>query len=92
MLRVTRKTRHDITESERLTLSCESVSMITSGRLTRSLAKSAILLVLTRKAGRFKAIVQLLKLDLDRQVYRSMRGKHEATISAGWIEVRHATY
>ena len=57
-----------------------------------SLAKSAVSLVLSRKAGQFKAIIHFLKLDLDGQVYRSMRGRHERTIECGWDEVKNAKY
>lgn len=57
-----------------------------------SLAKSAVLLALSRKAGRFKDLVHLLKRDLEGSRYRAMRGRHEALILRGWNEVKHAKY
>lgn len=50
------------------------------------------MLVLGRKAGRFKPIIQPLKVDLDAHKHRLARGRHEATITNNWNEIKHATY
>lgn len=48
--------------------------------------------MLSRKAGRFKDVLHLLKKDLEGKKFRAMRGRHEALILRGWDEVKYAKY
>ncbi len=57
-----------------------------------SLAKSAVVKILTKKAGRFKDVLHSLKDDLGRQEYRVMRQRHRMTEIKGWEQVKMAKY
>ena len=57
-----------------------------------SLAKSAVVRMLMRKAGRFKDVVHLLHVDLGRQEYRAMRLRHASVVARGWKQVQGARY
>ena len=57
-----------------------------------SLAKSAVLEILLRKAARFKDVVHLFRQDLSGREYRILSARHKRTIERGWREVNMAKY
>jgi hypothetical protein len=57
-----------------------------------SLAKSAIIQVLSTRPARFKLVVGLLEMDLDTTVYRVAKRRLNGILVKGWDAVKTARY
>lgn len=82
-----------IIKSEGMILNSQSKSQLNPVLdVNRSLARSAVVKVLMRKAGRFKDVLHLLQEDLRGQEYRAVRPRHEIVEVRGWDLVKRAKY
>lgn len=77
-------------ESRNQISSCKSPFIITL--LIESLAKTAMLMVLSKKASRMKGVVDLLKRDLMGGRNRVREEQFESIISRGTVAIRGAKY
>lgn len=80
-----------ITESRNLTSACKSV-LVSLASADDSLAKTAMLFVLSKKASRMKGVVDLLKRDLMGGRNRAKEVQFETTIVRGRAAVEGAKY
>jgi hypothetical protein len=78
-----------ITESRNLISSCKSSCLAIADS---SLAKTAMLFVLSKKASRMKGVVDLLKRDLMGGRNRAKEGQFETIIARGRAAVEGAKY
>jgi hypothetical protein len=78
-----------ITESRNLTSACKSSYLAIADS---SLAKTAMLFVLSKKASRMKGVVDLLKRDLMGGRNRTKEGQFETIIARGRAAVEGAKY
>jgi hypothetical protein len=81
-----------ITESRNLISSCKPSLKSSLELADDSLAKTAILVVLSKKASRMKGVVDLLKRDLTGGRNRTREGQFETIVAKGRAAVEGAKY